>query len=56
MDIKTGQYFYAIRGTNYRIYRKESNTDASLVIGEPVCFTQQEARKRVYELNGWKQK
>lgn len=60
MKPKVGQYFYAIRGNSFRIYRCTEASDdgycSSPVIAEP-CFPDREsARKRVYELNGWKYK
>lgn len=58
MNLKVGQYFYAPRGSIFRIYRVDYNdgiTSASSPTGESYN-TSEEARRRVYELNGWKYK
>ena len=49
------------RGRTFRIYRRHDNKDgtggtAAPVAGEHVFYTQQDARGRVYELNGWRPK
>ena len=58
MRPKVGQYFYGYRGTAYRIYRcdmaTEKGVSASVVAGEQSYSDREQARKRVYELNGWK--
>lgn len=55
---KTGQYFYAQRGRRFRIYRYDivtlTSSSASAVNDEPQFSDSEEARKRVYQLNGWK--
>lgn len=58
--MKVGEYFYTIHGRHFRIYQCDSS-DAKGESGKPVYeepfFTDREAaRKRVYELNGWKYK
>lgn len=58
MKAKVGQYYYTPRGRFFRIYRYDSVTDtgstASPVQAEPLFSDREQARKRVYELNGWK--
>lgn len=58
MKPKVGQYYYTISNNKYRIYRythaDENGALASPVSGEPLYPNPEEARKRVYELNGWK--
>lgn len=58
MKAKTGMYFYARCGRGFQIYRYDSVTErgtaASPLRGEPHYYNREEARKRVYELNGWK--
>lgn len=60
MTAKVGQYYYAPKGRHFRIYRYTSVTEtcssASLVLEEPMYADRHEARKRVYELNGWTMK
>lgn len=55
---KVGQYYYTPRGRGWRIYRythvSDTGSAASPVLEEPIFFNREEARKRVYELNGWK--
>lgn len=57
MKKKVGQYHYALRGNSYRIYRYVSVSDtgscATEVMGEPSFTDPEQARRRVYELNGW---
>lgn len=57
MKANIGQYFYAPSGRAFRIYRYDSVTDkgtvASPVQDEPYYYDREEARKRVYQLNGW---
>jgi hypothetical protein len=54
---KVGQCYYAPRGRAFRIYRyihvNESCTMAEPVDDEPLYSNREEARRRVYELNGW---
>ena len=58
MKPKVGQYFYMPRGRNFRIYRynhvSETTSSASPVNSEPYFSNREEARRRVYELNGWR--
>lgn len=55
---RVGQYFYTLRGRWFHIYRYvEVNgfgSSASPVDGEPTFLDREQARKRVYELNGWR--
>lgn len=57
MKAKVGQYYYTPRGRFFRIYRYDSVTStgssASPAPNEPLFSDREEARKRVYELNGW---
>ena len=54
-----GQYYYVPSGRFFRIYRY-THVNASgayagtPVAGEPLHTCREDARKRVYELNGWK--
>lgn len=54
---KVGQYHYALRGRFFRIYRYTSVTDsgttATPVMEEPLLSDREQARRRVYQLNGW---
>lgn len=54
---RVGLCYYAPRGRGFRIYRYDSVTTttstASPVPDEPIYFDREEARKRVYQLNGW---
>lgn len=58
MKPKVGQYYYTIYHSMYRIYRYDvvcpAGSISSLVTDEPIFSNPEEARKRVYELNGWK--
>lgn len=60
MKPKVGQYYYAPHGRFFHIYRWECVTEtggaASPVPDEPRFINREEARKRVYELNGWNYK
>lgn len=60
MKPKVGQCYYAPRGSAFRIYRYDSVcgtvTTASPLPDEPYYYNREEARKRVYELNGWRYK
>lgn len=55
--MRVGDFFYLPRGRFYRIYCCESvsdkGTESTPVQDEPLYSTSEEARKRVYELNGW---
>lgn len=56
---KVGEYYYRPSGCHYRIYQCEYNDGTTFmgrpIYDEPYMFTEpEEARKRVYELNGWK--
>ncbi len=57
--MKPGQYHYIRRGRFYEIYRcTEAGTDGCAgsvhVLDEPPFTDREQARRRVYELNGWK--
>ena len=58
--MKVGEYSYSIHGRNYRIcvcdYSDGKIQTSSPVRNEPLYIDREEARKRVYELNGWKYK
>lgn len=58
-NIKPGQYYYEPYGARFRIYRCEENTSRNFyarpVESEPTYHDREAARRRVYELNGWKQ-
>lgn len=45
------KYYFVRIGRNWHIY-----LGSKRVASEPPCFTFEEARRRVYELNGWKYK
>ena len=55
--MKKGEYFYSIRGSVYRIYQciyNEGGIEQSTPLkDEPSYQDAEEARKRVYQLNGW---
>lgn len=57
MKPKVGLYHYERRGRGYRIYRytyvDENTASAAVVVGEPEFSDPEQARRRVYELNGW---
>ncbi|MCM1077789.1 MAG: hypothetical protein NC411_10575 [Bacteroides sp.] len=57
MKKNVGQYHYAFRGDRYRIYRYVSLHDtgscSTEVMTEPTFTDPEQARRRVYELNGW---
>lgn len=57
IDLKVGQYMYKPHGSQYRIYRCDFNNGVNSsyeeVMSEPFFTNPEEARKRVYELNGW---
>ncbi len=57
MKPQIGQYYYAPRGRFFRIFRCD-NVSAGGYTGVPVmsenlCDNPEQARKRVYQLNGW---
>ena len=58
MKPQVGQYHYSPHGRGFRIYRYPEVTDnfqsASPVLNEPIFYDREKAKKRVYELNGWK--
>ena len=60
MKPKVGQCYYAPRGRAFRIYRYDyvdaKTASASPLPDEPYYYNREEARKRVYELNGWRYK
>ena len=51
MKPQVGQYHYTPHGRGFRIYRYTEVTD-SFQSASPVLS--EKAKKRVYELNGWK--
>lgn len=58
-SIMPGEYYYTPHNRGYRIYRCDSVTEggsaaASPLRDEPTYYDREKARKRVYELNGWK--
>lgn len=53
-NLKIGQYIYQKRGRNYRIYVKSGKNRLTPLVDE-TFLNREEARKRVYELNGWKE-
>lgn len=52
--MKIGQYYYELRGRQFRIYQVDSSFSAKAT--EYIFNTREEARNKVYELNGWKKK
>lgn len=60
MKPKIGQYYYIPRGRFFRIYRyvdvSPDGCSGSPVCEEPLYENKEDARKRVYQLNGWKYK
>ncbi len=60
MKPKIGQYYYIPRGRFFRIYRyvdvSPNGCSGSPVYEEPLYENKEDARKRVYQLNGWKYK
>lgn len=60
MKPKVRTYFYKPYYNMYRIYMivdvTENTTSASAADDEPLFTDPEKARKRVYELNGWKWK
>lgn len=58
--IKKGQYFYGYLRGSYRIYKADSDSEdirksgsGSVAYNERSYDTQEEARQRVKDLNGW---
>lgn len=60
IDLKAGQYMYKLHGSQYRIYQCDFNNGVNSsyieVVSEPFFTNPEDARKRVYELNGWEYK
>ncbi len=55
MNLSPGTYHYDRRGNNFVIYRRNNDgCTSSRVVSEPPYTSREEARKRVYALNGWK--
>lgn len=58
MQPKVGQYYFAPRGRHFCIYRythvSENGSAASPVTSERPFTDKEDARRRVYELNGWR--
>jgi hypothetical protein len=58
--MRVGEYEYRPHGRDFRIYRCDysdgKTTTANPVYNEPFYRDREAARKRVYELNGWKYK
>lgn len=58
--MKQGEYRYHPCGKDFRIYRctyaDGKGAISEPVPGEPLYANREEARRRVYELNGWKYK
>lgn len=58
IEHKVGQYFYAPRRNRFAIYQTVSVSD-NVIIDQPTdeeYATREEAKRRVYELNGWNHK
>lgn len=59
-NMEKGEYSYQPHGRNFRIYRcirsEDRFTQSSPVNEEPLYTNREAARRRVYELNGWKYK
>lgn len=56
---RVGQYYYIIRGRFFRIYRYTQVSVSGGYAGSPVDIeplypSREQARQRVYQLNGWK--
>lgn len=49
----TAKYYYRIHGNHYDICEKATG---QRVAGEPVYYSREQARRRVYQLNGWRYK
>lgn len=58
--MRVGEYYYEPHGRHYRIcqcnYSDGKLTVSNPVQSEPLRSDKEEARKRVYELNGWEYK
>ena len=58
MKLRKGIYHFVPRGNCFRIYLCTEATPTSTtsvpVLDEPAFCDRQAARRRVYELNGWK--
>jgi len=52
-SLKVGQYMYQRHRNGFRIFKKTSETSFDSISDE-IFFSREDARKRVYELNGWK--
>ena len=56
-SIRSGQCYYEPYGRGYRIYRCVANSAGGFIArpveGEPTYRDREEAKSRVYELNGW---
>ena len=56
-NIRPGQYYYEPYGRSFRIYRCVTNSASGFIArpveGEPTYRDREEAKSRVYELNGW---
>lgn len=55
--MKVGEYYYTPNGRQFRIYQCDYS-DGKIETGkpvykEPLFNNREDARKRVYELNGW---
>lgn len=54
---KLGEYYYTPKGRHFAIYVVDSVsngvTTGRPAEGEKLYYDREEARKRVYELNGW---
>lgn len=55
--VKQGQYYYSLHGRYFVIYRCVFNngktSTGERVVDEPPYYKREDARRRVYELNGW---
>lgn len=50
MNIAIGSYYYCPRYHAWAVYQKETNFSDKLI---EWCGSKEEARKKVYQLNGW---
>lgn len=55
---KKGQYFYSHSSWGYGIYRYDEVTETSTYASpvDTTIYTREEARRKVYALNGWSDK
>lgn len=60
MKIKKGQFFYSYLRGGWRIYKADADSEdirfggsGSIAPNEPSYATREDARTRVYQLNGW---